>query len=572
MLLDKFTVSNYRSIDVAAKNVVLGNYTVLVGKNNEGKSNLLKALNLAISTMQQIAFKRPQRGDSEWSLPRIYRNQGYSEFDFDLDFPKSKSKSKRQYTTIRLHFTLSEEEIVNFKEKTELNINSELVIEFVFTKLSTVRVLVHKKGGKNWNRSIQKILQFVTERIGFNYIPAVRTEENFMNIIREEIYDAFNDLEKDSKYKEYEEKLNELETKRVNQISNKLRSSLVEWLPDTEDVRVELENSRRRNIMRGLNIYMKSADTDTLLQNKGDGVQSLFALALLAQNKGKEKADILAIDEPEAHLHPEAIRRLQNTISKMSKYSQVIIATHNPILVNRNRVDSNIIIDNGSVKKAKNIREIRETLGVSVEDNLINASKVWFVEGVSDKKFFNTIGMLIGSPALKRALRMNDLVIQPMHGVTKMENSIRQYQSMITKFFFVLDNDESAKASVKKATYSGLLTPALFSYIPKPQYMNESELEDFYDERFIGSVCKNVLHIDISEALLKSNRKRKWSQKMDSIFSENGNDWASQSESVKIELAEAIVKADAPLDCLSEDGKKYVQTVITKIENFFNLV
>lgn len=52
MDLVEFSVSNYRSITSAHK-IKLGNYTVLVGKNNEGKSNLLNALDAAMNIMMR---------------------------------------------------------------------------------------------------------------------------------------------------------------------------------------------------------------------------------------------------------------------------------------------------------------------------------------------------------------------------------------------------------------------------------------------------------------------------------------------------------------------------------------
>ena len=47
MQLVNFSVTNYRSITKAHK-INLQNITVLVGRNNEGKSNILMALNVAM--------------------------------------------------------------------------------------------------------------------------------------------------------------------------------------------------------------------------------------------------------------------------------------------------------------------------------------------------------------------------------------------------------------------------------------------------------------------------------------------------------------------------------------------
>ena len=47
MKLSDFSVVNYRSITTARK-IKTNNMTVLVGKNNEGKSNILRALTLSL--------------------------------------------------------------------------------------------------------------------------------------------------------------------------------------------------------------------------------------------------------------------------------------------------------------------------------------------------------------------------------------------------------------------------------------------------------------------------------------------------------------------------------------------
>lgn len=50
MKLISFSITNYRSITTAHK-IEISNLTVLVGKNNEGKSNILNALNTAMMTL-----------------------------------------------------------------------------------------------------------------------------------------------------------------------------------------------------------------------------------------------------------------------------------------------------------------------------------------------------------------------------------------------------------------------------------------------------------------------------------------------------------------------------------------
>lgn len=54
MKICNFSVKDYRSI-TSAKKISMSNLTVLVGKNNEGKSNLLRALALAMDIMKHYS-------------------------------------------------------------------------------------------------------------------------------------------------------------------------------------------------------------------------------------------------------------------------------------------------------------------------------------------------------------------------------------------------------------------------------------------------------------------------------------------------------------------------------------
>jgi AAA15 family ATPase/GTPase len=54
--LVNFSVSNFRSITAAHK-VPISNTTILIGRNNEGKSNVLKALSFAMNALLEHAAR-----------------------------------------------------------------------------------------------------------------------------------------------------------------------------------------------------------------------------------------------------------------------------------------------------------------------------------------------------------------------------------------------------------------------------------------------------------------------------------------------------------------------------------
>ena len=82
MKLVSFTVNNYRSI-TSANRIPISDITILVGKNNEGKSNLLRAINISMTALRLYQ-------DSIW----IRRSR--SLYDWETDYPVSLQKSKKK--------------------------------------------------------------------------------------------------------------------------------------------------------------------------------------------------------------------------------------------------------------------------------------------------------------------------------------------------------------------------------------------------------------------------------------------------------------------------------------------
>jgi predicted ATPase len=64
MRLVSFSVENYRSI-TKARRIPLAASTVLIGPNNEGKSNILRALSVAMLTLTQYTGPALTVGESD---------------------------------------------------------------------------------------------------------------------------------------------------------------------------------------------------------------------------------------------------------------------------------------------------------------------------------------------------------------------------------------------------------------------------------------------------------------------------------------------------------------------------
>jgi AAA ATPase domain len=83
MELVSFSVQNYRSIAKASR-IEVGRFTVLVGPNNEGKSNVLRALVTAMEVLKTGSRQVAGKG-VRIHLPLSYRRN--PQYDWEEDFP-----------------------------------------------------------------------------------------------------------------------------------------------------------------------------------------------------------------------------------------------------------------------------------------------------------------------------------------------------------------------------------------------------------------------------------------------------------------------------------------------------
>ena len=140
MKLIDFSVTNFRSITKAHK-ISLQNLTVLVGRNNEGKSNLLNGLNVAMQTMMLHA--KQVRSDSQL-------------YNWERDFPVQFQERKSGLESIfRLNFRLNHEENIEFTRVTGIRSNEDIPIEIKYGRDNIPKIRVPKKGSSSFtNKSI----------------------------------------------------------------------------------------------------------------------------------------------------------------------------------------------------------------------------------------------------------------------------------------------------------------------------------------------------------------------------------------------------------------------------------
>ena len=469
MKLITFSITNFRSITNAHK-INLEDITVLLGKNNEGKSNIIKALSIGMNIISNPIYESHILRKSYY----IIEDECYF---WKRDFPISYQNRNRGLETIfKFEFELSEQEIREFKASVNSRINGTLEIQIKIGNDNRPKFSVPKRGNKSLEKKVDKIREFVSKRIIFNYIPAIRTEEDGINIIRANLSKELAVIEEKEEYKKALKTINDLQQEILDGISQKIKKSLIGFIPTIKNVQLHIaEESRVRALRRDVEVIIDDG-IPTKIEYKGDGIKSLVSMGILTDRYNTSESSIIAIDEPESHLHPGAISELNKVIRNLKKGSQVIITTHNPQFTDVDNLKNNIIVDKGKAIPCKNIQEIREVLGIKIYDYLYNIRYVLIVEGENDKKILEKI-LKQKSSGIQKLLDNGEMVIHSLSGASKLESYLNYLKENVCKYYVFLDNDEEGIAAVEKSKKSKLLEENeynLVSYIG----MKKVEIED----------------------------------------------------------------------------------------------
>lgn len=550
-----FSVENFRSI--TKKSVIpLKKLSILIGKNNEGKSNLLKALGLA---MDIISLGRVIRRSIRSS--RLIFSQS-TNYNWERDFPISLQKDdKVGVTRLGLEFELSQAEKEEFNKRFKPKLSSTLVFEISIGSEYKVELAIFKNGKKIFENQKQEICEFVKEKIYFNYIPAVRTKETAAKIVYELIRNELSGIKEDKKYKQALESIKKLEEPILKKISKTIKDSVVKLVPNVKDVKISNDSdvSDWRRPISSMDYIEIDDGTKTGLELKGDGVKSLVTMALLKDmTLKKDQISFVAIEEPESHLHPEAVHLLKNKIYEIAEKNQVIISTHSPIFVDRENIDSNIIINDGKAAPARDLKVIREVLGIKTSDNLKNAEQILVVEGESDFIILQAVLPLL-SKVLKEKLKENFLIIEELRGSSNIKYRIGELKSSFCSYHILLDNDEAGR----RAKADNEIPDKDITFVTC-KGMKESEIEDTINVDIYKEEVEGKYGIDLSCKYFKSNKK-KWSERMKDVLKASGKKSDEDAlKGIKTIVASCVKKN--PKKALNENKKESIEALAKSLE------
>ncbi len=398
MKISKIEISNYRSLKEVT--IYPKNLLALIGRNNSGKSNVLKALQLffdgGVKLVNEEVF---YNHDTANPINITVTFEDLSEWEKDQFAPwleREKLIVGRKYscsgTNTYTVTTLAIKSVPDVEWLLEDNINGENIkrwwaqrdslqingCDFVeFVGGTKPNVGIWKEKAKEFIEEYKDAIPFSLKEIEnpkgypgvlkgalpeFIYVPAVRDISDEAKVSRNNpfgqlinsILEKISQEQKDiiSKgIKEVEKLLNrgsDDRIKEIREIEDKL-NQLINEIIDC-DIEIEMALPKLKEVFGGASLYANDG-VRTKIEAKGHGLQRSMIFTILrayaelshilkAGEQAEQRSTIFAIEEPELYLHPQLQRTLMGVFRDISKgRDQIIYSTQSNLFVNISNFD-----------------------------------------------------------------------------------------------------------------------------------------------------------------------------------------------------------------------------------------
>lgn len=392
-MLASITLENFFSFDEPTTINLNPGVNVLVGINGSGKSNFIKAIRLLYEGIIGKGFEKIFLG--EWGGFRGVSNFSGAEkggirilYEFDNKAIKNiNSKTTRFFLEDNLIYEITIfpfgntsyylKERVFLKDKNLMFLNAENGKGNIrFTQQDSMALLTSDslKVDDLGLKENLPILSQINEPLRFPQLFIIRKAIETLKL-----YDPFDvslnsEIRKPAPYSTEES----LQGKGLNLVST------LSYIQNNHAKAFEELNKAIKNVnpqFKGLEfslqgnfqlISLKEAELDRPipLVNISDGTLQFLLLCSIFYNP--ERGNLICIDEPETGLHPDMINTIANLIKKAANDgTQLIIATHSPLLLNKFSLEEVLIFEKNSENQSVVLKKTEEEF-----EELVNKSSV----------------------------------------------------------------------------------------------------------------------------------------------------------------------------------------------------
>ncbi|MBP9017525.1 MAG: ATP-binding protein [Paludibacteraceae bacterium] len=566
MKIKKVILENYRAF-YGRHEIELNDFTVFIGKNDQGKSTILEAIDIFINEGKGVAkidnndlnIRAKQEGIDQFSIGIVFEN-----------LPEKTVIDATNETNLKYEYLLNQEgdlEIYKIFKNGKLAeketyircyhpSNDDFLKDLLKKKIKDLQDFVNKnniqcsdnrisaelrKGIREYYKSKDGELKFEVVDIKVNeeglkdiwnklevYIPVyslfhsdrTNTEQD------SEIQDPLKSkIEQIFKREDIQNKLCEIANEIDKELKNVADTTIKKYREVCGQQDSILPNIPEVTSLKWKDVYKNigyNTGDGIPLNKRGSGIRRLMLvssfLAELELKNNENNHVIYAIEEPETSLHPDLQKILIDSLIKLSKQGkyQIFITTHSPALIRLFETESIRYVEksNGITK----VEKFNETIADKIVKNLgllPNIGKVVIcLEGTNDENFLFNINQNIEEFKniidLKIKTDAGIISIIPMNG-SNLKDWINRYALKNTNVleFHLYDKDKDEKYTTAIEKVNGRKDGSFGTLT------NKREIENYVPKELIESEFNiNLSHIaDWNNADIANEVKQKVNNK-----------------------------------------------------------
>ena len=370
--------------------------TVIVGRNNSGKTSVLRLLDWLLNRAPTAAFS------PSWILPPESE-------EFLLPARETKHKARRLTLYIRVSDGRSHEKFRCTKGIAELRLNVRLTP-------TPVAYLALGPATRSESSSTQAVATELLDRLRRDfrllYVPSFRdaASDRFRKTLGRSLATRVENRAlhqsqggAPAEYRRVKTALSSVRTV-LEKLGSSLWPTMQAHLPPgiADKGRISLDcdvHDLVQWLTGRMELRLSTGEHDSgtvALTELGSGLQSLLDLAVQQSDVVDGARTLLVIEEPESFLHPSAQRVVTRSLLGADESKTLIVTTHSSVVVDEARYGDVVICRNQrfyypKARATPEREEINSALLSSQGAEMLFARSVLLVEGESDRLFFEKL-------------------------------------------------------------------------------------------------------------------------------------------------------------------------------------
>lgn len=404
--ITRLKIQGFRSL--SSIDLPLESFSLLIGRNNAGKSNILLAIKLLLeASLRDISSDDFYKSDSDQASQAVFEAEieGFDERLLSLCDEKHRpriagsivdGKMKVRRIVAREPLGVGKLEMwIPDKNEYGLPTGIENALKQILPEIIFIEAFkdpsaeAQSKGTATLAKILKLIVEQVRDEISEDVETAIQAASK-----------KFNLFEQDGQIlDERPQELKRVENRIKRHVQNMFKGS---------DVRLKFNLPGISELIATATVELRDRGPWTTLDGKGQGFQRTLYVALLqvlAEELRNQEGEvhrpfILLCEEPEVFLHPSLQRAMGDVLENISQSNQVVSATHSPLLVTPQRIENIIILrqdsppnpsatipfkPDTSIFSSPEDKQLINLLKLTNSAEFLFADYVLVVEGASDR-------------------------------------------------------------------------------------------------------------------------------------------------------------------------------------------